>query len=80
MAQQRLDPKYTPWLARYGKVPQWIDYPEETMYGMVRKTAQKYPDKIAIDFMNDMVKYRDFLRHIDHVAKCLVKAGVGPDD
>ncbi len=80
MVQQKLDPQYTPWLARYGKVPQWIDYPEETMYGMVRRTAEKYPDKIAYDYMNDKVRYRDFLRHIDHVAKCLVKAGVTPDD
>ena len=80
MAENILDPKYTPWFKHYGNVPKWIDYPEETMYGMVRKTAAQYPDKIAYEFMNDKTKYRDFIKEIDHFALCLVKEGVKPDD
>ncbi|MBO6084696.1 MAG: acyl--CoA ligase [Candidatus Methanomethylophilaceae archaeon] len=80
MAQKVLDPKYTPWVPHYGNVRPFIDYPEVTMYEMVRRSSEQYPDKIAYEFMNDKVKYRTLIQQIDHCALCLVKEGVTADD
>ena len=80
MAENGIDPKYTPWFKHYGNVPKWIDYPEESMYGMVKKTAAQYPNKIAYEFMGRREKYRDFIADIDHFALCLVNEGVKADD
>lgn len=80
MAENFIDPEHTPWFSRYGDVPKWIDYPEVTMYDMVKSTSGTYPDKVAYEFMNDKVRYRDFIKNIDHLALCFSKIGVMPDD
>lgn len=78
--RKRIDPKLAPWLKHYGKVPKWINYPDATMYELVRKSALKYPEKTAYEYMEKKVKYKDLLKQIDHTALCLVKMGVKEDD
>ncbi len=80
MADGGVDPKYTPWFKHYGNVPQHIDYPEDSMYGMVKATSEKYPEKIAYMFMGDKTRYKTFIAQIDDFALRLVKMGVTSED
>ena len=39
-----------PWTKYYGKTPASLNYPNLTMYQLLRQTAKQYPDAIAYDF------------------------------
>ena len=80
MADGGVDPKYTPWFKHYGDVPKHIDVPEESLYGMVKATSEKYPEKIAYMFMGDKTRYKTFIAQIDDFALRLVKLGVTSED
>ena len=69
-----------PWLNHYGDVPKYVDYPKDTLYQAVRKSAEKVPDNVAYEFMGAKVKYSRFLSDIDHFALCLKKIGVVQGD
>ena len=68
-----LDPEYTPWLKHYGKIPKHMDFPERTLYEMVKKTSEEYPDNVAYEFMDIETKYCVFIKQIDNFAACLSK-------
>jgi long-chain acyl-CoA synthetase len=51
-----------------------------TLYQAVKKTALTYPDRIAYDFLDRKVTYRDFLDAIDRMATGLKNEGVGHQD
>ena len=40
-----------PWLAFYGDVDPQLDYPDVSMFDMVERAANLYPDYQAITFM-----------------------------
>ena len=69
-----------PWLKFYGDMPHSIDYPDLTMYEMVKQTAEKYPDEYVYEFMGKKTKYREFLVKIDNVAKAFVAMGIKKGD
>jgi len=64
------------WFKYYGDVPHTLEYPDISMYEMVKKTAKDYPDYIAYDFMGRAVTYQKFIEEIDICAKALVMQGV----
>lgn len=68
------------WFKYYGDVPHTIDYPDISLYGLVKKTGEEYPDNIAYDFMGKSVNYRDFIREVDTCAKALAAIGVNKGD
>lgn len=37
-----------PWLKYYGNTPHHLTYPKESLYGMVRKAAEKVPQKLRL--------------------------------
>jgi mannose-6-phosphate isomerase class I len=43
------------WFKYYGKTPHSIDYPDISMFEMVKRTSQKYGSLIAYDFMGKAV-------------------------
>jgi len=57
-----------------------IDYPEKTMYQMVKDMAEKHPNEIAYEFFNLTTDYKSFLKKIDEVAGALFKAGIREGD
>lgn len=69
-----------PWLNFYGAMPHHIDYPRLTIYQMIRKTAETYPDYIAYEFMNRKTTYREFLNRIDRAARALYALGIRKGD
>ena len=69
-----------PWLKFYGDMPAHLDYPEKTIYQIVRQTARSYPNNIAYEFMNKQTTYSQFMERIDRTAKALTALGIGKGD
>lgn len=57
-----------------------IDYPQLTMYQLIKKTADKYPDSVAYEFMGKKTKYREFISKIELTAKALTSIGIREGD
>ncbi len=68
------------WFKYYGNTPRSLDYPDISMYEMVRRTAEKYPNYIAYDFMGKAVKYSEFMEEISICAKALSFLGISKGD
>ena len=68
------------WFKYYGDVPHTIDYPDNSMYGLLCQSASKYPENIAYDFMGKSASYTEFLREVDTCAKALGAIGVKKGD
>ena len=60
--------------------PYMIDYPALTMYQMVQKAADTYPDSIAIEFYGKKINYRALSARIERCAKAFVAMGVQKGD
>ncbi|MBQ9472711.1 MAG: AMP-binding protein, partial [Ruminococcus sp.] len=57
-----------------------LDYPEATMYQMVERMAEKYPDEPAYRFYGRDVSYKDFTARIERCARALTACGIRPGD
>ena len=69
-----------PWTKYYGKTPASLNYPNLTMYQLLRQTAKQYPDAIAYDFKGKQTTYKAFLEAIEAAAKGLVAMGIQKGD
>ena len=70
-----------PWLKYYDKhVPECIGYLKTTMYHAVVKTAEKYPQSIAYDFMGNETNYTQLIQQIDQCARALSNLGLKKGD
>ncbi len=72
------DPK--PWLKFYSDIPQSLDYPDLTMYQALMKTVNRFPDKVAWDFMGTLCTYKEFGRLIERCAHALAGLGLQKGD
>ena len=68
------------WYKYYGDTPITINYPDISMYKMIKKTADEYPLNTAYDFMGKSVIYSDFIKEVDLCAKALIAMGVKKGD
>ena len=59
---------------------QHLVYPEATMYELVARVAQQYPDEPAYEFYNQKTTYAQFIRRIERAARALWAFGVRPGD
>ena len=69
-----------PWLAYYGATPAHLDYPDQTMYQLLRRTALRYPNDIAYQFQGKKTTYREFMARIDAAARGLTALGITAGD
>ena len=69
-----------PWLAFYGKAPSHLEYVRGTMYEAIKRTAEKFPEKIACEFLGRKIRYRNLIRLIDRYAAQMEKEGITEDD
>ncbi len=70
-----------PWLKSYdANVPPTLEYEEKTFAEKFRETAQKYPEKTAIIYMENEITYRQLDELSNQLAAYLIKIGVKPDD
>ena len=70
----------TPWLNNYGEVPFHLDYFEGTMWALVEKQADAYPDNVAYDFMGHKTTYSAFRKQVHLCARALRAIGIRPGD
>ncbi len=69
-----------PWLPYYGEIPATISYPDLTIYEMLERSSEEYPDSIAIDFLGSRVSYRRLHRLVLSAARGLRALGVRSGD
>lgn len=61
-------------------IPKTIEYPKITLSGLLRRTAEKFPERVAIRFFNTSLTYREFDQAANRFASGLVKMGIQPGD
>ena len=69
-----------PWLKSLGDMPSHLDYFQGSLYEMVARVAEKYPDNVAFDFMGRPTTYRRMMENINQCAKALRTIGVREGD
>ena len=70
----------TPWVASFGDIPLHLEYFNGSMFDMVERAAEMYPDSIAFDFMGRCVTYSKMCREIKRCARALKTIGVREND
>jgi len=55
-------------------------YPETTMFGAVRLSAERFPEAPAYDFMDKITTYEEFISKIELAAKAFLDCGICADD
>ena len=70
----------SPWLKFYGDTPAHLQYPQKTIYEMIRDTANENPKLYAYEFMGKKTTYAEFLQRIDRTARALIALGIEPGD
>ncbi len=68
------------WFKYYGDVPHTIDYPDISMYEIIKRSKEKYASYIAYDFMGKAVSYEKLIEEIDTCAKALLMQGIRMGD
>lgn len=68
-----------PWYKYYDKGNK-IDYPDLTIYELVAKTCEAYPNNYAIEYYGNKITYREFLIKIKKTASSLLELGVKEGD
>ena len=69
-----------PWYKFYIGMKKHLDYPECSMYEMVRNTSSKYPTNIAYSYYGKKVTYKSFVSDIDEAACAFIRMGVKKGD
>ncbi len=70
----------TPWIRNLGDVPAHLEYFRGSMFDMVKRVAEKYPDYIAFDFMGRSTSYLRMVQNIELCARSLKTLGVREGD
>lgn len=68
------------WFRYYGDVPHTLEYPDISMYRMIKNAAESYPANIAYDFMGRSATFKKFAEEISTCANALVAQGVKKGD
>ncbi len=61
-------------------VPKTIQYPDSSVYGILKSAAKRFPDRPAIVFYGKTWTYREFKRAVDALSGGLYRIGVRPRD
>ncbi|RYV52466.1 AMP-binding protein [Pengzhenrongella frigida] len=70
-----------PWLASYTPdVPADVEVPDEALGAALTRAAERFGDRIAIDFLGRGLTYRALARDVDRAAGALRDLGVVPGD
>ena len=70
-----------PWTRYYtDRVPAELNYEDISMYELIEKTAQKYPNNYAYEYYGKNVTYASFMNKIKEVALALKEMGVNEND
>ena len=70
----------TPWLAFYGEVDQRLEYPDCSMFDLVERCSEQYPNYEAITFMGKGDSYKNLAKQVKIVARAFSAIGIGEGD
>ena len=79
MKNLKFNKKY-PWFDEYKNVPTSIEYFEGSMVSLLGETAMKYPNYYALEYYNNKITYKEFMKMIDDCARSLKAIGVQEND
>ena len=68
-----------PWYKYYSRGGK-IDYPELSIYELIEKTCNTYPNNYALEYYGKKITYKDFLVKIKKTASSLLEFGVKEGD
>jgi long-chain acyl-CoA synthetase len=69
------------WLKSYVKgVPEHLEYEETTISQGLTRSAQQYPDKIAMNYMGRKIDYRTYDGMVNRFARALMDQGIKAGD
>ncbi|MBR1413940.1 MAG: acyl--CoA ligase [Bacilli bacterium] len=68
------------WLNQYKNARANLEYPQGSMVEALIDVASTYPEFYAYEYFGKKVTYRQFIKQIEAVAKCLKNYGIGQDD
>ncbi len=70
-----------PWLAHYDKgVPEFVQYEETCIPEFLNRSAERFPNNMALLFQGYQVSYRELNNMVDRFAACLSKFGIQKGD
>ncbi len=69
-----------PWQDETDGVPLTLAYTNGTMCDKVEEVAEKYPNKIAFDFMGRSTTYKQMMKHVHSCARSLKTLGIQEGD
>ena len=72
--------KECPWIKEYVGSRYTLDYPDGSLYDMIKETSLKYPNNIAYSYFNNNINYTKFHEQIVGCAKALKNIGVQKGD
>ena len=68
------------WSENHGESNFRDEYPEFSMFSLIKETADKYPNNIALEFQNKKTSFSDFISIIELTAKSLTEIGIKKGD
>ena len=73
--------KDRPWLSSYPVgVPANVEVPDEPVTAGLRRAAEQWPDRVAVDFLGAATTYAELDEEIRRAMSALTDLGVGPGD
>ena len=68
-----------PWIKSYPAGARWdVEIPSGPVYSLLDEAAGKWPDNVALDFLDKKMTYRELDQLVDRAAKGFQEIGVGP--
>ena len=68
------------WYKFYGDVPYSLDYPEGSLYDLLKESVKNHPDAVAYDFLDKTATYSELGKQIDEFACIFHNAGFRAGD
>ncbi len=69
-----------PWLAFFGEVEPQLQYPDCSMFDLVERCSEQYPNNKAITFMGNALTYRSMVQQVKIVARAFSAIGIREGD
>ena len=71
----------TKWSKYYDPTKYNSDFdPNQTLYGVLKSSASKYGDRVAVEYGKTMITYKQLLANVDRVAASMVNIGIKKGD
>lgn len=66
----------TPWYKFYNGVKKHLEYPDTSLYQMIKDSCDKHPKHISYNYFGNKKTYEQFMKQIDQCAKAFKSLGI----